>query len=78
MAVAPSSSTDISPTPVSAPPVERVRAVDPEFEARWDDWRARGRRHDIAVRRRMRAVGAMVVLGAVVVAVAALMSKGAF
>jgi hypothetical protein len=39
-----------------------VPAVAPTANQRWDDWRARGRAHDLRVRRRWADLGLMLVV----------------
>jgi hypothetical protein len=46
-------------------PVERLsmpiaRTADPAFDERWAAWRARGLRHEKAVRRRLRVIASVI------------------
>jgi hypothetical protein len=45
------------------------RSVDPAFEERWNAWVARGRQHDLAVRRKLRFLAIALVIGIVLVIV---------
>jgi hypothetical protein len=49
----------VSIEPVSMP---IARTADPAFEARWAAWRARGLRHEKAVRRRLRVVASVIAI----------------
>ena len=64
-----------STEPLARMPVD---IADTTFDERWAAWCARGLRHEIAVRRRMRIIAliAVVVLG--LAALALVISKGSF
>ncbi len=48
-------------------PLPIVAAADPALEKRWAEWRARGRRNDMAVRRNLRWIALIAAIAAVLV-----------
>jgi len=58
----------VSPVPIAIS-TSTATPVDPAFEQRWNAWRDRGLRHEIAVRRQVRlaAVAVAIVAGSIYV-----------
>jgi hypothetical protein len=52
----------VSEVPVTAPPAPIGSVVDPAFETRWNAWRDRGNRREVAMRRNARLAAIVVAL----------------
>ena len=63
MAVAPSLPA-VTHSHSAEPSSPVVPAVDAAFEERWAAWRARGARHDMAIRHRIRIIALIVAIAA--------------
>jgi hypothetical protein len=59
-------SISASPAAPAHPPAEPP-GPDPDFEARWTAWRARGEAHERAVRRRLLMLAPLAAVGAAIV-----------
>ena len=62
MPVESSPSPTVHDVPVEPLSMPIARTADPAFEERWAAWRARGLRHERAVRRRLRVVGLVIAI----------------
>ena len=62
MPVGSSPSPSVHDVPVERSSMPIARTADPAFEERWAAWRARGVRHERAVRRRLRVVGLVIAI----------------